>query len=307
MSGRGAGAWMHRPPRRVQGTIGAGCDAVRRAPMGRTAATRVVSSSPMISSAGCSEIFSPPGKSSTLGRLEAGYWGHGKLPRCSGCALGCVGAARALGGPRWTDEAPSSDTQGWTQFPPGAPPWRSAACAHSCPRRKARQSCEGASRSTPCAAEGRRRWADAETARRGKRRRRRRKGEAGAGAREGHCGARRVDEHMPVGQHERVHSVRLVDDGQTPLQLLAACRKVGRLPHRAHDALRCREHRMLHHIDLAVAEAEWSPLERRRRHAVKIHRQQDLVWVEVASYGLHGDVGHHDLLLSSREQQPRST
>ena len=35
-------------------------------------------------------------KSSTLGRPEPGGGGHGKLPRCSRGALGCVGAAWAL-------------------------------------------------------------------------------------------------------------------------------------------------------------------------------------------------------------------
>ena len=33
------------------------------------------------------------GEASILGRPEAGCWGHGKLPRSSGRALGCVGAA----------------------------------------------------------------------------------------------------------------------------------------------------------------------------------------------------------------------
>jgi len=105
----------------------------------------------------------------------------------------------------------------------------------------------------------------------------------------------RVDKHMPVGQHERVHGVRVIDDGQPPVQLVTACRKVGRLAHRAHEALRSREHRVLHHIasvarkkgDAAVVQAEETALERRRRLAVEVHRQQDLLSRHVARHLLH--------------------
>ena len=53
-------------------------------------------------SALCSTLVSTPaspyllvdsGASSTLGRPESGYLGCGGLPRCSGCAQGCVEAA----------------------------------------------------------------------------------------------------------------------------------------------------------------------------------------------------------------------
>ena len=49
------------------------------------------------------------GKSSISGRPEAGSWGHREPPSCSGCALGCVGAAWALGATREADGAVSSN------------------------------------------------------------------------------------------------------------------------------------------------------------------------------------------------------
>ena len=48
--------------------------------------------------------------SSTLGRAEAGSWGHGRLPRRSGGAPGCVAAAWALGGTGRADGAVSSNS-----------------------------------------------------------------------------------------------------------------------------------------------------------------------------------------------------
>jgi hypothetical protein len=51
------------------------------------------------------------GKPSTLRRPETGDWGHGTPPRCSGGALGCVGAAWAFTWSMEADGAPPSTGQ----------------------------------------------------------------------------------------------------------------------------------------------------------------------------------------------------
>ena len=44
-----------------------------------------------------------------MGRPEAGDWGHGKAPSCSGGALGCLGAACASRRSREADGVVSSN------------------------------------------------------------------------------------------------------------------------------------------------------------------------------------------------------
>ena len=62
------------------------------------------------------------GASSTLGRPEAGYWGHGKLPRRRGGAPGCVGEPRAFRSSWEAEGALSSDRATGDFSQPPCPP-----------------------------------------------------------------------------------------------------------------------------------------------------------------------------------------
>ena len=97
------------------------------------------------------------GPSSSLGRPEAGSWGHGRLPRCSGCARGYAGAAWAFGGSRRAEGAVSLDGGGRPLSPCCAASRRGSPRAARAPAADAAPNCSGRRPRCPTARRRRRR------------------------------------------------------------------------------------------------------------------------------------------------------